>query len=263
MKTVASRDGTTIAVDHVGNGPPIVIVVGALNVRQTVAPSAAVLAPRFSVYTYDRRGRGDSGDTPPYAIEREIEDLDAVITEAGGSAFVFSYSSGAVLALYAAAHGLPIMKLAVYDTPLAVGRPQWSVDHAAALGRLIEAGRRGDAVEYFQARLVGIPEDVVAQLRHAPFRPAVEAMAPTLVYEATIVGDGSLPADLAPSIAVPTLAMAGMAGAPFMRETAEALAAELPNGRALVLEGQTHGLDAQVLGPILEQFFGEPVASRD
>jgi pimeloyl-ACP methyl ester carboxylesterase len=116
---------------------------------------------------------------------------------------------------------------------------------------------------FLRKRLVGMPEDVVAQLRHAPFRPAVEAMAPTLVYEATIVGDGSLPADLAPSIPVPTLAMAGMAGAPFMRETAEALAAELPNGRALVLEGQTHGLDAQVLGPILEQFFGEPDASRD
>lgn len=256
MKSVASRDGTTIAVDLVGDGPPIVFVVGAFNDRTTGASLAEVLKPRFTVYNYDRRGRGDSGDTPPYAIEREIEDLEAVIGEAGGSACVFGYSSGAALALHAAARGLPITKLALYDAPLGMGGPRWSVDHAAELTRLIEAGRRGDAVEYFQGKMVGIPDDVVAQLRHAPFRPALEEMAPTLVYEATILGDGSLPAGLAPSITVPTLAIAGAAGSPVLREAAEALAAGLPNGRALALEGQTHDLDAQVLGPVLEQFFG-------
>ncbi len=255
MKHIVSRDGTLIAVDRVGDGPPIVIVVGAFNDRATGAPLAEQLKPRFTVYNYDRRGRGDSGDTKPYAIEREIEDLDAVIAEAGGSAFVFGYSSGGVLALDGAARGLPMTKLAVYEVPLAADGPLWAVDHAAELARLIETGRRGDAVEYFQAKVVGIPEAIVAQLRHAPFRPALEAMADTLVYEAKIVGDGSLPVDLAPSVRVPTLAMVGLASAPFMRVTADAIARAVPNGRSLALEGQTHDIEAPVLGPLLAQFF--------
>jgi pimeloyl-ACP methyl ester carboxylesterase len=255
VQKVTSRDGTPIAVDRVGQGPPIVLVVGAFNDHATGAPLAEVLKSRFTVYNYDRRGRGDSGDATPYAVEREIEDLDAVITEAGGSAFVFGYSSGGVLALEGAAGGLPITRVAVYDVPLKAGGPLWSIDHAAELARLVDAGRRGDAVEYFQAKVVGIPEDVVAQLRHAPFRPALEAMARTLVYEATIAGDGSLPIDLIGSITVPTLAIAGAASVPFMRETADAIARAVANGRSMALEGQTHDLDASVLGPILVGFF--------
>ena len=255
MKTIVSRDGTSIAVDQVGDGPPIVIVVGAFNDRATGAPLADVLKSDFTVYNYDRRGRGDSGDMQPYAIEREIEDLGAVIAEAGGSPFVFGYSSGGVLALDGAGRELPMTKLAVYEVPLAADGPLWTVDHAAELARLIEAGRRGDAVEYFQAKVVGIPEVIVAQLRQAPFRPALEAMATTLVYEATIVGDGSLPIDLVRSVKVPTLAIAGGASAPFMRETADAIARALPNGRSLALEGQTHDIEASVLGPLLAQFF--------
>ena len=257
MNKVASRDGTTIAVDRVGEGPPIVIVVGAFNDHTTGAPLAAVLQPRFSVYNYDRRGRGDSGDTPPYAIDREIEDLEAVIAAAGGSASVFGYSSGAALALQAASRGLPITKLALYDPPLSARGPIWSVDHAAELGRLVAAGQRGDAAEYFQSKIVGIPEEVVAQLQQAPFRPALEAIAHTLVYEATILGDGALPQGLAPAVTMPTLVIAGAAGAPFMRDWAEGIAAALPNARALPLEGQTHDLDPAALGPILEEFFGD------
>ncbi|MGZ6299327.1 MAG: alpha/beta fold hydrolase [Candidatus Limnocylindria bacterium] len=190
MKKIDSRDGTPIAFDRVGQGPPVVIVVGAFNDRGTGASLAEALKPEFTAYTYDRRGRGDSGDTKPYAVERELEDLGAVIAEAGGSACVFGYSSGGVLALDGAARALPMTKLAVYEVPLKADGPLWAVDHAAELARLVEAGRRGDAVEYFQAKVIGIPEGVVAQLRGAPFRPALEAMADTLVYEALIVGDG-------------------------------------------------------------------------
>lgn len=255
MKTIASRDGTPIAIDRVGGGPPVVIVVGAFNDHATGAALAEALKAGFTVYNYDRRGRGESGDTKPYAVGREVEDLGAVIAEAGGSACVFGYSSGGVLALDGAAQGLHISKLALYDVPLKADGPLWTVDHAAELARLVEAGRRGDAVEYFQAKVVGIPEGVVAQLRNAPFRPALEAIADTLVYEAKLVGDGSLPVEMIRSVKVPTLAMAGLAGAPFMRVTADAIAGAAPNGRAQALEGQTHDLDASVLAPLLAEFF--------
>jgi pimeloyl-ACP methyl ester carboxylesterase len=255
MPTVASTDGTTIAFDRIGQGPPLILVVGAFNDRMTGAPLAEFLAPHFTVFTYDRRGRGDSGDTPPYAVEREIDDLAALIGAAGGAAAVFGYSSGASLALQAAGHALPITRLAVYDAPYIPDRSHLPppTDHAAHLAELIAAGRRGEAVEYFQRDMVGLPEEVVTQLRQAPFRPALEAMAHTLVYEANILGDQSLPSELAAAIAIPTLVVAGGAS-PFMRAGAEALADALPRGQARILEGQTHDLVPSVLGPVLEEF---------
>src|SRR5947209_15976870 len=192
MPNVVSKDGTRIAFDRHGEGQPIILVVGAFNERSTGTPLATFLAPHFAAYTYDRRGRGDSGDTAPYAVEREIDDLAALIAEAGGSAAVFGYSSGANLALQAAASGLPITKLALYEAPYLVDhngqQPRTHPNHAAQLSELIAAGRRGDAVEYFQQQMVGIPEEVVVQMRRAPFRPALEAIAHTLVYDATILG---------------------------------------------------------------------------
>jgi pimeloyl-ACP methyl ester carboxylesterase len=258
MRTVISKDGTTIAFDKVGQGPAVILVVGAFNDRSTGTPVAQQLKKHFTVFNYDRRGRGDSGDTAPYVIEREIEDIQALIDEAGGSAYVFGYSSGAVLALKAAAQGLAISKMALYELPLLVDgvQPQQWVDHPENLAELIKAGRRGDAVEYYQTKVIGIPEDIVAQLRQAPFRPALEAMAHTLVYEATILGDMSLPRELAAAVTVPTLAIAGGASFPFMRETAQVLANILPAGRARTLEGQTHDIVPAVLAPVLEQFFG-------
>src|SRR5438270_1985362 len=194
MTKVLSKDGTDIAFEQFGEGKPLNLVVGAFNGRSTGAPLAAQLAPHFSVFIYDRRGRGESGDRAPYAVEREIEDLAALIAEAGGAAAVFGYSSGANLALQAAASGLPITRLALYEAPYLVDvdngqKAGAGPSHAAQLSALIAAGRRGDAVEYFQKQMVGIPEEVVVQLRHAPFRPALEAMAHTLVYDATILGD--------------------------------------------------------------------------
>ncbi len=250
-----SKDGTTIAFERFGDGAPIILVVGAFNDRTKGEPLARFLATRHKVFTYDRRGRGDSGDTAPYAVEREVEDLAALIEEAGGSAAVFGYSSGAVLSLKAAAAGLPITRLALYDTPVIVGErpPGAVVDHAAKLAELIAQGRRGDAVEYFQSEMVGIPEEVVVQMRHAPFRPALEAMAHTLVYEATIVGDGSLPVEQARAVPTPALVVAGGTN-PFMCRAAEALAGALPGSRARILEGQNHDIQPEVLGPALAEF---------
>ena len=259
MDKVRSEDGTVIAFDRVGEGPPIILVLGAFNDRATGAPLAAALQDRFSVVTYDRRGRGDSGDTPPYAVEREVEDLEAMIEEVGGSAAVFGYSSGAVLSLMAAARGLAITRLALYDLPLSaegarIERPE---DLAARLAGLVEADRRGDAVTLFQTEGVGLPSEVVAQLRQAPFWPALEAMAHTLVYETEIVSDGSLPVDMVASVAVPTLAIAGGESFPFMRETPWALAAVMPDARARVLEDQSHDIVPHALAPVLEEYFSE------
>lgn len=246
----------TIAFDRTGSGPPVILVLGAFNTRETGAALAAALSLRHTVYNYDRRGRGGSGDSAPYAIEREIEDLDFLIRDAGGSAAVFGFSSGAALALAAGIGGLAITRLALFDLPLRLVPDPAPVDHAGALDALVRAGRRGDAVEYFQRAMVGLPEPVIRQLRTAPFWPALEALAHTLVYEATIIGDGHVPLDRARTLRIPTLAIAAGAAPPFLRETAEALARALPAGRALVLEGATHDLIPEVLGPPLFAHFG-------
>ena len=180
---VTSKDGTTIAFEQSGEGPAVILVVGAFNDRATGAPLAQFLSRHFTVINYDRRGRGESGDTAPYAIEREIEDLDALIAQAGGSARAFGYSSGATLALRAAAHGLAISRLALYDPPPTGAKAGLL---APQLTELIAEDRRGEAVELFQTEAVGLRAAVVAQMRNAPFRPALEKMAHTLVYESII-----------------------------------------------------------------------------
>lgn len=252
-----------IAFDRLGSGSPIILVLGAFNARPTGAPLAAALAGHHTVINYDRRGRGGSGDDAVYAVEREIEDLDGLIRQVGGEAGVLGFSSGAALALAAAAHGLAITRLALFDLPLHAGTPGGApaVDHAAALDALVRAGRRGEAVEYFQLRMVGIPAPVVAQLRDAPFRPQLEAMAHTLVYDAMVIGDGRLPVDRARRVPCPTLAIAGAAHS-FMRETAEALARIVPRGRALILDRATHDLVPDVLAPPLLEFFADDAPVR-
>lgn len=259
MRTTLSADGTEIAFDQTGEGPPVILVVGAFNERATGAPLAKALEARFTVFNYDRRGRGASGDTQPYAVEREVEDLDALIHEAGGAAGVFGYSSGANLALEGAARGLNITKLALYEAAFIVGDgvPQPPRDMASQLATLVAAGRRGDAVELFQTRLVGIPESVVAQLRHAPFRPALEAIAHTLVYDASLVGDLSLPTTKVGSIKTATLVVYGGASPATMGNAAKALADALPNGHVRTLEGQSHDIVPTALAPVLLEFFGD------
>jgi pimeloyl-ACP methyl ester carboxylesterase len=220
------------------------------------APLAELLAEHFSVFNYDRRGRGDSGDTPPYAVEREVEDIDAIIDEAGGSASVYGTSSGGALALEAAASGLAITKLAMWEPPFGLdegSRPP--ADTARTYTELVAADRRSDAVEYFMAQVVGLPPEFVAQARNAPWWQAQEALAHTLAYDATIMGDYSLPVERAASVVVPTLVMAGGASFSFMRETARVLAEVLPDGQHRILEGQEHNVDPAVLAPVLREFF--------
>jgi pimeloyl-ACP methyl ester carboxylesterase len=258
MRTAISADGTQIAFDQTGQGPPLILIVGAFNDRSTGAALAKALESQLMVLNYDRRGRGASGDTQPYAVEREVEDLDALIREAGGGAAVFGYSSGARLALEAAARGLEVTKLALYEAPFIVGDevPRPPKDMAVQLAKLVAAGRRGEAVELFQTKLVGIPEQVVAQLRRAPFRPALEAIAHTLVYDASIVGDLELPTALLRSIKAPTLVVYGGESPAFMGNAANALAKAVPDGHVRRLDGQSHDIDPAALAPVLLEFFG-------
>jgi pimeloyl-ACP methyl ester carboxylesterase len=252
VRTVTSKDGTTIAFEKIGQGPALIMVVGAFNDRTTAVPLSQLLKPHFTLFNYDRRGRGDSSDTPPYAVEHEIEDLDALIQEADGSAFVFGYSSGAVLAMRAAASGLAIKKLALYDPP---PTGPWAGNLAAQLAELIAAGRRGEAVELFQTDGVGIPRDVVIGMRNAPFRPALEKMAHTLVNEMTILTDETLPPKVAATVKTPTLIMVGANNPEVMRNSGQAFAAAIPGSQYRMLEGQTHDISPDTIAPLLKTFF--------
>jgi pimeloyl-ACP methyl ester carboxylesterase len=257
MESVTSKDGTTIGFDRLGEGSPIVLVSGGSTDRMANAPVAGHLATRFTAFNYDRRGRGDSGDTLPYAIAREIEDLDAVIAAAGGSAYVYGTSSGAALALEAAASGLPIDKLALWEPPfIPEGFPRPPEDQVEQYERMVAEGRRGDAVEFFMAKVVGMPPEFVAQARTAPFWAGQEAIAHTLAYDARIMGDYSLPTERAALVKAPTLVIAGT-GIPWMRQTAEALAAAIPDGHVRVLEGQTHDVDPAVIAEAVQEFFSD------
>jgi pimeloyl-ACP methyl ester carboxylesterase len=256
METVTSQDGTTIAFDRLGAGPPVVLVSGGSVDRMSHAALAQELASDLTVLNYDRRGRGPSGDTPPYAIEREIEDIAAVIEAARGEAGIYGSSSGAVLAMAAAEAGLPISKLAMWEPPfMPEGMPAPPDDQVEQYERMVAEGRRGDAVEYFMSKVVRLPPEFVAGARSQPWWDATEALAHTLAYDARIMADYRVPADRAANVKVPTLVIAGGADMPFMRESAQVLADALPNGEARFLEGQGHDVDPTVLAPVLNDFF--------
>jgi pimeloyl-ACP methyl ester carboxylesterase len=255
METVTSKDGTTIAFDRLGSGPPVVLVCGGSVDRTADAAIAQELASDFTVFNYDRRGRGDSGDTLPYTIDREVEDIEAVIGAAGGSAFLWGSSSGAVLALIAA-ESVPVWKLALWEPPFVPDdQPRPPEDQVSQYETMVAEGRPGDAVEYFMTKIIGMPAEVVAGARTQPWWAATEALAHTLAYDARIMGDYSIPKDLAASVKVPTMVIAGGADFPWMRQTAETLAAALPDGQVRILEGQGHDVDPGVLVPVLREFF--------
>ncbi len=256
METVRSADGTGIAFDRMGSGPPVVLVCGGSVDRSDDAPLAQILSADLTVLNYDRRGRGDSGDTQPYAIEREVEDINAVIEAAGGRANLWGSSSGAVLALIAAARGLPIMKLALWEPPFIPDDvPKPPEDQVEQYERMIAEGRRGDAVEYFMSKVVGLPPEMVAGARSQPWWQKTEGLAHTLAYDARIMSDYRIPLDTAKSVEVPSLVVAGGADMPWMRDTATALADALPNGDARLLDGQGHDVDPTLLAPVLVEFF--------
>jgi pimeloyl-ACP methyl ester carboxylesterase len=260
METTRSADGTIIAFDRAGEGPALVFVTGAMGTRADVGPVAALLAPQFTTYAYDRRGRGDSGDTAPYAPQREVEDLEAVIGEAGGEAFVFGHSSGAALALEAALHGLPMTKLALYEPPYIVNhdRPPLPADYVPRLNALIAEGRRGDAIEYFWRVGLLMPAEVIAQMRGGPMWLHLEELAHTIAYDGLVMGDrmsgNPLPAEWA-RLQTPTLVIDGGESPASMRDAVVALAHLLPRAQRMTLEGQGHGAPPEILAPVLEGFF--------
>lgn len=257
MEYVTSKDGTSIGFDRVGEGPPVILVSGGSVDRQSNAGVAAILSADFTVFNYDRRGRGPSGNTLPYAVEREIEDIDAVTGAAGGSAYLYGSSSGAALALFAAEH-LPgkITKLALWEPPFILdpsARPP--ADQVEQYNTMLAEGRRGDAAQYFMEMVVGMPAEFVAGARSQPWWAATEALAHTLPYDATIMGDYSLPTETAAAVTIPTIVLDGGASFGFMGPTADALAKAIPRGQRRTLAGQEHNIDPSVLGPVLKEFF--------
>ncbi|HEY8788669.1 MAG TPA: alpha/beta hydrolase [Actinopolymorphaceae bacterium] len=257
MEHVVSADGTPIAVERTGTGPALVFVMGALCDRTTTASLAALLTDRFTVYEYDRRGRGDSADTAPYAVEREVEDLAAVITAAGGSAYVYGHSSGAALALEAAAAGVPIAKLAVFEPPYT--GEEVEDGSGTMLSRIDGALADGDRdlAAHFFMQGVGTPDPVITMMKAGPGWGRMRDLAPTLPYDLILSarGDALLPS-LA-SVTIPALAMAGGASLPWAVPGAEKIAATVPNGRALRLPGQSHGPADDVVAAALGEFFVE------
>lgn len=259
MSTVVSRDGTHIAFERSGQGHPVILVDGAFCYRGLgpMGKLAPLLAERFTVYTYDRRGRGESGDGAPYAVEREIDDLDALITEAGGSANVFGMSSGAVLALEAAASGLSIDKLALYEPPFMddEDRRRRPADHQAQLVGMIATGRHSDAVRFYMTKVIGMPAMLVTAMRLFPMWKKLQAVAPSLRYDSAVLGDFSLPVQRVASIRTPTLVAGGAKSPPLLRDAVAAVASTLPNAQHRLLAGQTHNFSAKALAPVLAGFF--------
>ncbi len=265
MPTITSKDGTRIAYERQGQGPALILVGGAFQHRAIdprTAQLAALLAPHFSVFHYDRRGRGDSGDTPPYTVEREIQDLEALISHAGGPAFVFGNSSGAVLALHAAARGAAIRKLALYEPPFHSGDAmarQAAENYTRQLTTLLSENRRGDAVALAMTTW-GAPAQAVAGMRETPVWAMFESVAPTLAYDDAIMGDGSVPTERLAFVSVPTLVVDGGSSPAFMRSAADVVAASLPQGQRRTLAGQTHDVAPEALAPVLITFFGGATA---
>jgi pimeloyl-ACP methyl ester carboxylesterase len=252
VDTVRSADGTTIAYETAGEGPPIILVGGAFNDRSTTRPLAAALVSDFTVYGYDRRGRGDSGDTVPYAVPREIEDLAALIERAGGSAYVYGLSSGAILAAYAAAERLPVTGLALFEPPFQAGPhggPKPGL--AVRLTELVSEGQRGDAVGLFLTEAVGVPAEAVSGMRGMPEWAWMEGLAHTLAYDTTVTGGGELPTARLATIAVPTV-VADSTGSPgWLRDAAAATAAAIPHATHLSLAGGFHEVPPETLAPAL------------
>lgn len=264
MPHVKSFDGTSIAYDQLSNkGPTLVLIGGGLDDGTENRPLGEYLADRFAVVNYQRRGRGDSGDTHPYAVEREVDDLAAVIDAAGGRAYVFGASSGGALAFAAAAAGLPIDRIAVHEVPYQIDDVMVSAWQAyrLELDAALDAGDRDQALRLFM-RLAGSSEQGIAGAEAAPVWPALRALAPTLRYDAACLGAGPPPADLLAMVPQPVLLTTGltldshMAGLPvdFFGAAADAAAAVLPDARRDTLKVDGHVADPAVLGPILSTF---------
>jgi pimeloyl-ACP methyl ester carboxylesterase len=258
MKQAISKDGTTIAYERSGQGPAVILVDGALCSRAfgPMPKLAPLLAQHFTVYMYDRRGRGESGDTQPYARQREVEDIAALIHEAGGSASLVGLSSGAALALEAVASGLDVRGVVAYEPPYVddSGREGGS-EHQPRLERLIAADERGGAVKYFMRSMVGLPGPMVMLMRLMPWVwRKLEAVAHTLPYDAAVMTDYKVPRERLASIRVPALVMHGSKTDPRLARAAQTGAAAIPGARHQPLEGQTHNVSPGALAPLVREF---------
>lgn len=261
---VTSKDGTSIGYERAGTGPAVVLVGGGLDDGSENAALVPELARRFTVYNYARRGRGESGDTAPYAVAREVEDLNAVIGAAGGPVHLFGASSGGALVIEAAAAGLAVDRVAVYEVPYMSDETMvahWSA-YVDQLTAVLAEGRRSAAVELFM-RLAGSSDEDVAGARSSPFWPGLVALAPTLAHDAACLGDGRVPVTRLATITRPTLVATGGMPDPhlaglrpgFFDDAADAIAAALPNAERRVVEGQSHVADPKAFAAVLDQFF--------
>jgi pimeloyl-ACP methyl ester carboxylesterase len=261
MQAVESQDGTKIAFDKLGKGPAVILVNGALSSRGDSLPLAELLSEQFTVYSFDRRGRGDSSDVKPYAVKREIEDIRALAENAGGSVCLYGQSSGACLALRAAASlGDIVKKLAIYEAPYsddAGAAPEWK-SFTKKLDGLLAADRNEDAVTAFM-KFVGMPDRALAQLKESPAWAKMVKLGPTIAYDNALLGDDrSVPERLASEVRVPTVVMTGeksMETMPFMKTTADKLANVMAKAERKVVKGQEHVISPDVLAPILASFF--------
>lgn len=260
MEKLSSKDGSTIALQRVGSGPPVILIGGAFcdhRARAAGLPLAAGLAERFTVLCYDRRGRSDSTEAGPYAVARELEDLSAVLDAAGGSAQVYGHSSGAVLALEGAAAGLPITKLALYEPPLVMGegRAAMPSDLVEQLVALTAAGKRADAAELFLTRAIGLPPPAVEHMKRGPVWPALEALSHTLSHDATLTREPAQILERARKVQQSALVIDGERSPAWMRAGTRRVAEALTNARYCSMPEQTHDVAPQLLAPLLLDFF--------
>jgi pimeloyl-ACP methyl ester carboxylesterase len=260
VETTKSPDGTVIAYERTGDGPPLVVAVGAFCDRRSFVPPGN-LTSVFTVYTYDRRGRGDSGDTQPYSPDLEVADLAAVVSAAAASAsggpgvFAYGHSSGGALVLRAAAAGVPLAAVASYEAPFAIpGSRAVAQDPAGRIQEMVASGRRGDAVRYWMTDVVSAPPEVLASMEGAPWWPGLEALAHTLPYDIALTGDQGVPASLS-AIAIPVLVLGGSTSADWFHRTVQETANAVPGARLVMMEGYDHGIPPEVIAPVLTEFF--------
>lgn len=264
MATVTSKDGTTIAFDKVGSGSAVILINGAMSFRAfdpTFAQLAELLGKDFTVYNYDRRGKGESGDTQPFTKNCEIEDIQALIEDAGGQAMLFGISSGGAIALEAAAAIPGVTKVAVYEVPFIVDDSREPLkDYEGHTSRLVAEGKLDELVEYFITQVVGMPAEFVGGMKQDQgMWGGMKAIAPTIPYDAAFVGEfmqgKPLPAGHWAKLTMPVLVANGGASPAWLRHGADALAMVLPHASRETLEGQTHQVDATALAPVLREFF--------
>lgn len=257
---VISKDGTRIAWEKIGQGPVVIMVNGAFGYREFKGgwDLASLLSQDFTVCLYDRRGRGQSTDTQPYAVEREIEDIEAIIDQVGGSAYVYGISSGAALALLAAASlgSIKIPKVALYEPPYVCDdKAQYEfAEEKQCITELLRQGKRGDATAFYIGSM-GIPPERMQDIRKSADWKMMEGVEQTLAYDYAVVGDGTVPLALARKTMMPALVMDGEKSMPFMHEAAETLGKAMPQALRKTLKDQTHAVSTSVLAPVLKEFF--------